>query len=122
MYAFCKTSVSGNVVNNLQQSMMKEELGYLLHPSIAPQPDDKKVICDMGMGTGQWLLDLAAALPSSSLHGYDIDISQAPPNEWLPSNVTINSFDIFEPIAEDLLERFEYDKRSLSCILKQSCY
>ena len=96
---------------------MKEELGYLLHPSIAPEPGDKKVICDVGMGTGLWLLDLAAALPSSSLYGYDIDISQAPPSEWLPSNVTINSLDIFEPIAEDLVEKFEYDEQSMDCTL-----
>ena len=90
------------------QYLMKEELGYLLHPCITPH-DTKPVVCDMGTGTGLWLLDLADASPASSLHGFDIDISQAPPKEWLPATVTIDPLDIFESIPEHLVGKFEYD-------------
>ena len=67
------------------------------------------MVCDVATGTGTWLLDLAKELPSSSLHGVDVDISQTPPKEWLPSNVSFSTLDIFKPIPEGLVGKFEYE-------------
>lgn len=91
--------------------MIKETFGHLLHPSI-PACDANTAVCDVASGTGLWLVELAKEYPSSSMHGVDIDISQAPPKEWLPPNVTFGTLDMFKPIPEDLVGKFEYEQHS----------
>lgn len=36
----------------------------------------------------------------AQFHGYDIDISQAPPAAWLPSNVHFRTWDMYCPDGE----------------------
>lgn len=67
------------------------------------------MVCDVATGTGFWLVDLAKDLPYSALHGFDVNISQTPPKEWLPSNVSFGTLDIFKPIPESLIGKYEYD-------------
>lgn len=56
-------------------------------------------IADVGTGTGIWLLDLARHLPkTTSLTGFDLDLSQSPNPSWLPSNVTMQRWDLFDPV------------------------
>ena len=53
-------------------------------------------------------MDVAKTLPGSvQLEGLDIDFGQCPPREWLPKNVELRAFDIFSPVPEELLERFD---------------
>lgn len=91
---------------NLQHYNSKQAQGFLLHPSVKLS-SDSPVIADIGTGTGIWLLDLAETLPATAqFHGFDIDLAQTPPKEWLPDNVSMKQLDIFGPIPDDLVGRF----------------
>ena len=91
---------------NLQHYNWKQSLGYLINPRAVPKIDNPK-IADLGTGTGIWLLDLSESLsPSAKLHGFDIDLSQAPPTEWLPSNVLMRKLDVFEQLPDDLVGEY----------------
>jgi hypothetical protein len=55
-----------------------------------------------------WLLDLARHLPSSArIDGYDIDLTQCPPKEWLPDNVSVHMLDCLKPLSEHLLATYD---------------
>lgn len=50
-----------------------------------------------------WLLDLARTLPSTAqLDGFDIDIYDCPPKEWLPKNVSMQFLDALGEIPNHL--------------------
>lgn len=36
-----------------------------------------------------------------------MDVSQAPPKEWLPSNVTIRQWNVFDEVPEELIEQYD---------------
>ena len=58
--------------------------------------------------SGIWLLDLASHLPpSAQLDGFDIDLGQCPPKPWLPPNVSLHSLDVFDPVPEDLVGKYD---------------
>ncbi|MCJ1239924.1 hypothetical protein MMC14_007922 [Varicellaria rhodocarpa] len=104
---------------NLQHYLWTQELGYLIHPSI-PQ-EGKLQIADIGTGTGVWLLDLAHKLPLTQLDGFDINISQAPPAEWLPSNVKMYPLDVFADIPPDLLGKYDIVHiRLFMCVVRNN--
>ena len=51
-----------------------------------------------------WLLDLARTLPpTTQLDGFDIDISDCPPERWLPSNITMRYLDALGEIPSHLV-------------------
>ena len=53
-----------------------------------------------------WLTDVARTLPSSAvLVGTDVSLDQCPP--WLPSNVSLQTWSIFDEPPENLLGRFD---------------
>lgn len=39
--------------------------------------------------------------------GLDIDTSQAPPTEWLPSNVSMRQWDVTQEVPADLVGQFD---------------
>jgi methylase of polypeptide subunit release factors len=43
-----------------QHIVWKKNTGFLLHPVIAASISDDAHICDLGTGTGTWILDLAS--------------------------------------------------------------
>ncbi len=45
--------------------------------------------------------------PSAQLHGLDIDISQSPLQEWLPSNILYSAWDAFSEMPEDMFEQYD---------------
>lgn len=91
---------------NLQFYLWKESLRFTLHPLIVPSA--KSAIADIATGTSLWLLDLAQQLPSSiTLDGFDIDLSKAPPQEWLPDNVALYNWDLFDPVPEHLIGKYD---------------
>lgn len=55
-----------------------------------------------------WLLDLARTLPpTAQLDGFDIDISDCPPEQWLPRNVRMRHLDALGEIPEHLAGKYD---------------
>ena len=51
---------------------------------------------------------MARNLPSSAqLDGFDNNLSQCPPKEWLPDNVNIYNFDAFAKLPKELTGRYD---------------
>lgn len=55
-----------------------------------------------------WLIDVARELPTAQLDGFDIDSSQAPPQQWMPSNATLRYCNIFENLPDDLIGKYDF--------------
>lgn len=86
----------------------KEHLGFNIHPTIreslqTPNPR----IADVATGTAIWLIDLAKELPDATLDGLDLTLDMAPPVEWLPPNITLRQWNIFEELPEELVGQFD---------------
>ena len=93
---------------NFLHYMWKEALKSHLHPSIpVPNPGQNACIADVCTGTAIWLAEVAHELPNVQLDGFDIDLTQAPPKEWLPSNTRLRQWNVFDAIPDDL--RGKYD-------------
>ena len=55
-----------------------------------------------------WLLEASKQLPkSSTLHGYDIDVSQSPAKKWLPPNVSNFTWDAFSDVPVAMAEKYD---------------
>ena len=51
---------------------------------------------------------MARDIPSSAqLDGYDNNLSQCPPKEWLPDNVNIYNFDAFAKLPKELIGKYD---------------
>ena len=88
---------------NLQHHLWTQSQQYLLHPGIPNVSRDEIKVADIGTGTGIWLLDVRNILPTSArLHGFDINLSQCPPQSWLPNNVSMHILDIHDDLPTDL--------------------
>ena len=54
-----------------------------------------------------WLTEVSRNLPASTvLVGTDVNLDQCPPRTWLPSNMSLRIWDIFEEPPKELLNRF----------------
>ena len=91
---------------NLQYFLWKESLQFDVHPSI-PVAKGPVQIADVATGTAIWLTEVARQMPEAKLYGFDINLTQAPPREWLPSNVTLVQWNIFDAVPEDMCGRFD---------------
>ena len=90
---------------NFQHYLWKETLHFNLHPSISiPQ---EASVADVATGTAIWLIDVAREYPTARLHGFDIDTSQAPPKQWLPSNITLETWNIFDDVPENMIGTYD---------------
>ncbi|GLA18207.1 hypothetical protein CBS147321_7772 [Aspergillus niger] len=95
---------------NLQHYIWKENIGYLLHPSIRfPNASSNSdiSIADVGTGTGIWLLDLHRQYPNATLHGFDISSEQYPAPGFLPSNISLRHLNILEEIPAEYVEKYD---------------
>ncbi|GIJ88134.1 hypothetical protein Asppvi_007051 [Aspergillus pseudoviridinutans] len=99
-------NVAASTRLSLQHYIWKENMGYLLHPSIAVSRPDL-AIADVGAGTGIWLLDLLRQLPNAKLHGFDISSEQYPAPGFLPPNISLSKLDILGEIPEEYREKFD---------------
>lgn len=89
---------------NFQHHLLRELLGYSIHPGILSNgtlPPNPK-IADVGTGTGQWLVDVSHEIPSAQLDGFDISKNQFPSKAWLPSQISLSELDITKPIPSSL--------------------
>lgn len=90
----------------LQHHVWVTSLGYLLHPAISPKEDC--LIADIGCGTGIASLEIAKQLPpGGKVEGYDLSLEQCPPRGFWPHHVTFEEFDIFQPIPDHLIGRYD---------------
>ena len=91
---------------NLQFYLWKDALKSNIHPSIPVS--SKIVIVDVAIGTGMWLIDVARELPITQIDGFDIDLRQAPPQQWQPSNATLRYWNISENVPDDLIGKYDF--------------
>lgn len=89
---------------NFQHHLLRELLGYTIHPDIISKghlPTNPKV-ADVGTGTAQWLIDVSNEMPSAQLDGFDISKDQFPVKSWLPPQISLRELDVTEPIPAHL--------------------
>ncbi|KAI9719155.1 MAG: hypothetical protein M1828_006337 [Chrysothrix sp. TS-e1954] len=92
---------------HMQHWILKEHLGYLLHPCIPRDAADYHV-ADIGTGNACWLLDLASSVPTSwTLSGFDLSSQQFPHAVNIPGNVTLGTFDALGSVPQDLRGKFD---------------
>jgi len=90
-----------------QTELLNQNIGYLLHPSIASKLQVAPTIADIGTGTGFFLVQLSELYPGASLYGFDISPALYPSTETLPSNIHLDVMDIRQP--PPLSEHKKYD-------------
>ncbi|KAL8767627.1 MAG: hypothetical protein Q9194_005930 [Teloschistes cf. exilis] len=81
------------------------EIGWLLHPSLVPTSSFR--VADIGTGTAIWALDLAQSFSVGQVDGFDIDLEQCPPSEWLPPNITVREWDAFSALPPELENQYD---------------
>ncbi|KAI4227388.1 MAG: hypothetical protein L6R36_002468 [Xanthoria steineri] len=76
---------------------------YSMHrlDRFAAQPDTFR-IADVATGTAIWALEISQDFPSTQIDGFDIDLQQCPPPEWLPHNVKVQEWVIYTNLAPEL--------------------
>ena len=90
---------------NLHYLLWQRIIKFTIHPSVKLPSHPK--IADIATGTAIWAIDIALERPDVQVHGYDIDITQAPPPEWLPANLQIHRWDIFSDPPISALGTFD---------------
>ncbi|GKZ29531.1 hypothetical protein AbraIFM66950_005368 [Aspergillus brasiliensis] len=87
----------------------KETLGFNIHPTIRESLQTPNLrIADVATGTAIWLIDVANELPgATTLDGLDVTLDMAPPAEWLPPNITLRQWNIYEDLPEELEGKFD---------------
>lgn len=91
---------------NFQQYLWQRALDYNIHPLVPISQTSR--IADIGCGTGLWLLEVSDLLPNATLVGFDNNISQAPPQAWLPKNVELRQWDMMTEIPEGFEGTFDF--------------
>ncbi|KAI4092011.1 MAG: hypothetical protein LQ339_008015 [Xanthoria mediterranea] len=107
---------TGSTRLNCQHYLWQQELRFNLHPSI-PTPVPGNAIADVATGTGVWLLEVAREHPGVNCLGLDISTAQAPPKQWLPSNVDFTTWSIFEEPPAALRRKFDVVHIRLVCLV-----
>lgn len=64
-----------------------------------------------------WITDLAQKLPSCTFQGFDVDLAQVPPKEWLPPNVKFDGLDLFQALPQSFEGKFEYAAHHKAAVL-----
>jgi SAM-dependent methyltransferase len=92
----------------LQYYILVEDLhGHVLDPSI-PLNKPGLAIGDLCCGIGAWTLQVSRRTSvDTKFIALDMNLSQQPAQECLPEKVTIRSFNIFRPPAQDLIQAFD---------------
>ncbi|PWY96694.1 UMTA methyltransferase family protein [Aspergillus sclerotioniger CBS 115572] len=91
---------------NLQHYLWREVFRFNIHPSI-PTTTTPLAIADIACGTSLWLIDTARDLPHAHLDGYDIDLTQSPPPQWLPKNISLHEWDALTPAPAHLHGKYD---------------
>ncbi|CAI7616428.1 unnamed protein product [Penicillium manginii] len=90
-----------------QHYLWRDLLGFLVHPDIDTRAVDLRV-ADVATGNGIWLHDFAHGKPpSTDLHGFDISLDQVGPKSWLPANIHMHIWNIFENVPDEFVGFFD---------------
>ncbi|KAL7824065.1 S-adenosyl-L-methionine-dependent methyltransferase [Trichoderma gracile] len=101
-----------------QHFLFRLQNGYTIDPRIPIGPDTK--IAEMGTGTGIWLLDVAAQVPSTvQLNGFDISDEQFPDRSSLPNNMNLSVMDAFADVPEKHRGKYDVVHMRLWCAVVQ---
>lgn len=105
---------------NYQQYLWYETLHFNLHPTIQsdlPVSSNKGYdpqvagpplrIADVACGSGAWLRSVAQELPQAELDGFDLSLVQCPPVKWLPGNIRLQEWNLFDEPAVEMLGRYD---------------
>ncbi|KAI0443566.1 hypothetical protein F4803DRAFT_561532 [Xylaria telfairii] len=90
-----------------QFDLMTANIGYILHPSVVASLPETPRIADIGTGTGRFLMCLNHSYPHAILDGSDISSTLYPPQDTLPSNVSLTVLDAKQPLPEDLHGQYD---------------
>lgn len=99
-------NLSASARLNYQFFLWKDTLGFNIHPSI-PLPDDEFYIGDLATGTGIWLIDVSRDYRKAYLDGFDISLEQVPQKEWFPPNMTLSTWNVYDEIPKDTVEKYD---------------
>lgn len=93
---------------NLQHMLFREVFQFSIHPSVQLSDSGEPVkILDVAAGTCLWMLDVAREIPTAQVDGTDNDLTKAPHASWLPDNVTMHSWDIFQDPPSNLVGQYD---------------
>ncbi|KAI1773028.1 hypothetical protein F4818DRAFT_424653 [Hypoxylon cercidicola] len=105
---------------NLQFYLWKDALKFNIHPTILSSLPKTAVIAEVASGSGVWLVDVSREFPEAQLDGLDYDIRQAPHQQWLPSNVNMRHWNIFDQVPDDLVGKYDYIHTRLLVLVVES--
>ncbi|KAF2652204.1 hypothetical protein K491DRAFT_664173 [Lophiostoma macrostomum CBS 122681] len=91
---------------NLQHYLWRETLGFSVHTAIKLPPNP--VIADIACGTGLRLIDVSREIPGAQLHGFDMDLTQAPHEGWLPPNISLKHWNFFDEVPQEFAGKFDF--------------
>ncbi|TVY44458.1 Methyltransferase ausD [Lachnellula cervina] len=90
---------------NFQHFIWKDALGYNIHHSI--KLPDNAAIADVATGTAIWPVEVAREHPAANIDALDPDFSRVIASEWLPRNITLRSWSLFDKVREDMLGKYD---------------
>lgn len=99
-----RTSTSSALLY-LQHFLFKDSLGFLLHPDVHVRRD--AAIADVGTGTAMWAIELSRLCPDAKINGLDADLVHAPDQRFLPANVALRRWDVFEEPPAELVGKYD---------------
>jgi len=106
---------------NLQFYLWKQALGFNIHPSIASSLSPTSTIADVATGTASWLIDISSSFPEAQLDGFDLTLDQTPHQNWLPKNITLRNWNIFEDPPEEVVGKYDFvHVRLLVVVIKEA--
>ena len=68
-----------------------------------------------------WPIDISYQHPEAAIDALDISLDQCPPQQWLPSNISIRKFDIYSALPADLVEKYDIvNVRLFLCVVRNN--
>ncbi|KAJ5883738.1 methyltransferase domain-containing protein [Penicillium subrubescens] len=105
---------------NLQYYLWKDALTFDIHPAIYASLSPTAIIADVAAGSGIWLTSVSRDLPDAQLEGLDYDLNQTPPRDWLPKNVRMRHWNVFDEVPADLVGKYDYIHTRLLLLVVQA--
>lgn len=76
--------------------------GQWVHPTNSPLQTHAHLFQSI------WLLDLSADIPPTTrLDGFDISLDQCPPSAWLPHNLNLHTWNVFDEPPPEFVGAFD---------------
>lgn len=108
---------------NYQHYLWYETLQFHLHPAIsatlpstasdhrAPRASSLSIsspayqprIADVGCGTAAWLRSITSIYPHALLDGFDVSLAQCTHPNWLPANLRLYEWNVFDEPRDDIV-------------------